>query len=278
MRIQGLVAGAAVVVTVGIGACGGGRNTECRYEPWRGTCQLVDVRHIQIVEAFPRSFSVLEAIYDAKVPGSVISPQFRQEFRTPAIYEEQFVRHLKANAAVSCEGQDARGSCPKSGSGQALLPMFTPSDTDATVAALGPVGCEKLDQVLVNNPAAAQGTAISAAGGSVMQERFEFEAGSEATTARHAEIARGVAQLMQANPKIECIAIVGQISRDEPIPLAENRARAVRQLITGHGIDARRFVTHGATVPMSGGQGQAVGAPVDPKLRSVRMSVLLVSQ
>lgn len=277
MRLRWAIAITGLGLLAAGGGCGGAAAPECHYEPWRGTCQLAGVRRIQLVEAFPRSYSVLEAVYDARVPGTNLVPRFRQEFRTPALHEAQLIQHIQANASVACEGQEARGSCSKPGSGQVALPMFTPGDTDATVASLGPVGCEKLDRVLVNNPAAAQGAALNAEGGAVMQERFEFDAGSDGTNARHAELARAVAQLLQTNPKIECVAIVGQISRDEPIPLAENRARAVRQLITGHGIDPRRFVTHGATVPMSGGQGQAVGAPVDPKLRSVRMTVLLAS-
>ena len=279
--LGGAAMGATLFGLATLGACGGpSGSTECRYQPWQGTCTLHSVQTIQIIERFPKSFVVVEAIYQAQSSDGRLAPQFRQEFTAPAVNEQQLHDHLRNNGRnIPCEGKEAMGACGQPGPAQARVPQFAPS-ADPTLAVQGPTGCAKLDDLRVKTEAAATGSGGSANPAAAQITNippFTFAENSDATTAEHASLAQRAAQALRAHPEIECIAIVGQIARGEPIPLAENRARAIKQLITGHGVAATRIVTHGATVPMSGGQAQQVGAAVDPKLRSVRLSVLLVT-
>ena len=82
-----------------------------------------------------------------------------------------------------------------------------------------------------------------------------------------------VAQLLNAKPSIECLGIVGQIASGESPGLAEQRAKAVRDLLGAHGVSLTRLLTIGATAKVFG-QGSRP-AEADPADRRVGFSVLL---
>ena len=76
-----------------------------------------------------------------------------------------------------------------------------------------------------------------------------------------------------SKPSIECLGIVGQIASGESPGLAEQRAKAVRDLLGAHGVPLDRLLTIGATAKVFG-NGSRPAEP-DPADRRVGFSVLL---
>src|SRR5450755_1482094 len=81
---------------VGLGCGGpGGSGGGCHYETWQGQCTLTSVRTARTVERFPKSYVVIEALYEPKSKeGEFSPPPFRKEILAPAENEFDVTEHL----------------------------------------------------------------------------------------------------------------------------------------------------------------------------------------
>jgi outer membrane protein OmpA-like peptidoglycan-associated protein len=82
-----------------------------------------------------------------------------------------------------------------------------------------------------------------------------------------------VAKRLAADPSVECVGLVGQITNGEPPALAEQRARAVRGLLVSLGVDKSRLTTIAVTESVYGAAAKPQAAEANN--RRVSLSVLL---
>ena len=182
--------------------------------------------------------------------------------------QEQALRdHLEHSMPAACHLQaPPPGTCVP-GKLVVSVPPFDASRTASTAPA-GPVGCQKIES------SATQDTVRGDLGGtSTMPEYFEFEANSAELGANAEPLVQGIAARMKANPTLECVAVIGQVSPGEQIGLADSRARAVKDRIAAAGVDPHRMVVISLTQSVFG-SGTAA-KPADAKLRRVSVRVIL---
>jgi outer membrane protein OmpA-like peptidoglycan-associated protein len=247
----------------------GATRKPCPSEAWTGQCTLRDLRKVEERE-MPMPYVVYEAVY-APQPNAA-HPQFtpadvRLRFGAPAAREFALVDHLKPQQVVACRSAVEPVSCLPGEVTADVLP-FDPEQT-ATAAGPGIVGCAAIDAASEQDRLAR--TRIE---GSAVSELFTFGEGSAALSPDAAASARDVAKRMADDPSMECLGLVGQTTRGEPISLAEGRARAVKQLLVSLGVDSRRLLTIAANANVSGAAAKTAPA-IDDASRRVSLSVLL---
>jgi outer membrane protein OmpA-like peptidoglycan-associated protein len=215
-------------------------------------------------------YVVYEAIYTPQpsAADSHFTPaDVHLRFGAPAGHELALVDHLKLQQVVPCHAAVAPVTCLPEG----VIADVPPFDSEQAAAAAAPdiVGCAAIDSAGEQDRLTR--TRVE---GSAINERFTFGEGSSALSPDASNTARDVAKRMTDDPNLECLGLVGQTARGEPIPLAEARARAVKQLLISLGVDSRRLLTIAANASVSGA-GTATQPAVDPESRRVALKVLL---
>ncbi len=265
----------AVCVTAMIGgACGGGGEgvSRCATRSWEGECELVSVTKVEDRE-FPIPYVVMEAVYrpianpshPGVTPGSIaVRSEARGEFELP-LYD-----YLEAHPRVACRTEEGQNGACASGKVAISLPPFDP----ATVRANGPPpvsGCAQIEATSAQDKL--QGGQKTQ---TFVSQRIPFAANSSELPPNAEALATEVAAVLREKPGIECLGIVGQIASGEAPGLAEQRAKAVRDLLGAHGVSLTRLLTIGATAKVFGNGSRP--AEADPADRRVGFSVLLEHQ
>jgi outer membrane protein OmpA-like peptidoglycan-associated protein len=250
--------------------CASAERAPCPAEAWAGDCVLRSVNKVEERE-MPVPYVVYEAVY-APQPNPRY-PQFmpadvRVRMGALAKYELALTDHFKAESVVQCRAAAMPGSCVPGDAVAEVKQFDAASATTNAAAAPRTTGCAAID-------AASEQDRLSRAGSASTKipERFQFAAESAALAPEASTSASAVAKLMRDNPSLECVGVVGQISQGESSSLAENRARAVKQLLVSLGVESSRLTTIAIN---SNVYGQGAKAPdADPNLRRVSLSVLL---
>jgi outer membrane protein OmpA-like peptidoglycan-associated protein len=243
---------------------------ECAPEPWEGECQLASITKVEDKE-FPIPHVVMEAVYrpvaNARFP-TYTPGALAERTLVKSQYELPLYDYLEAHPRVACAAQaPAGGACVAPKVTIALAP-FNP-ETAAQVAAAPPVtGCAQIEAT-----GSQDAVRQSQAAKTVVAQKIAFAENSSELPPDANDLTGQVAELLRAQPSIECLGIVGQIASGETPALAEQRAKAVRDLLGAHGVSLGRLLTIGATAKVFG-QGSRP-AEADPADRRVSFSVLL---
>lgn len=243
---------------------------KCPPEVWQGECQLASITKVEDKE-FPIPHVVMEAVYRPQpnpnypeyTPGALAQRTLvKSELELP-LYD-----YLEAHPRVACSTQaPPNGACVAPPVTIALAPFDAEAAANNTAAP--PItGCAQIesssaqDRVRQGQQAMTQVTLRLA----FAESSAELPPDADAVTAQ-------VAKLLTEKPAIECLGIVGQIAQGESPALAEQRAKAVRDLLGAHGVALARLLTIGATAKVFGtGSRPGEGDPAD---RRVSFSVLL---
>jgi outer membrane protein OmpA-like peptidoglycan-associated protein len=266
-KILALVLGCAGIV---IGCANGQSLSRCAAERWEGECQLSSVTKVEDAE-FPIPHVVFESVYqpvaNSRYPG--FTPGALAERRlVKAEYELPLYDYLEAHPRVACRTEAPENEAcvsPK------LVISLAPFDTQAqarTDAAPPITGCAQIE---------ATSTQDKLQGGQQTQtfvnQRIKFAENSAELPPDADALAGEVAQLLSERLGIECLGVVGQIAMGEPPALAEQRAKAIRDLLGAHGVALNRLLTVSVTAKVFGnGPRPEAGDPAD---RRVGFSVLL---
>ena len=242
----------------------------CAPEVWQGECQLASVTKVEDKE-FPVPVVVMEAVYrpvqNAQYP-SYTPGALAQRTLVKSQYELPLYDYLEAHPRVAC-----RAEAPPNGACTApqvaiSLPPFDPESAARTNAAPTITGCAQIE---------ATSTQDRLQGGQKTQtfvtQHLAFAENSADLPPDAEAVTVEVAQLLSQKPTIECLGVVGQIASGEPPALAEQRAKAVRDLLSAHGVAKSRLLTIGASAKVFGNGSRP--ADPDPKDRRVGFSVLL---
>ncbi|MEB2313643.1 MAG: hypothetical protein OZ921_14340 [Sorangiineae bacterium] len=269
----------------GLGAAGllasascGAPQQGCAVETWSGACVLGSVSTIRVTERFPLTLVTLEAIWSPQpnpANPQFTPPELRQELRVIGTQELALRQHLAAHSPAQCRlVAPPAGVCEPSKLVVAL-PEFTPPPESPAPAAAESAGCAEL---MSPGRAGAVSRPIqpSTLGASAFQETFLFDEGASAPSASVVAELQAAARLIAAHPELVCVSITGHISRGEPIPLADARARAARDVMVAAGVPAARLMAFGAGIPIYGAGAEA--PPPDPQDRRVGLSVLRVKR
>ncbi len=219
----------------------------------------------------PMPWVVYEAVYTPQ--NNVSSPQFapaeiRVRFGAPARNELALKNHLGAQAGVPCRAPMTPGTCLPG----TVVADVAPFDAERAASSNAPrtTGCAAIEaageQDRLNQSYEPSGP---------IAERFKFDEGSAELGPEANEAANSVAKRMAAEPNLECIGLVGQISTGEPVALAQARARAVKTLLESLGVAKGRLMTLAVTSRVFGPASNP--QPADPDNRRVSLSVLLGS-
>ncbi len=251
-------------------ASGGGEGvSRCSTQSWQGECELVSVTKVEDRE-FPIPYVVMEAVYrpiadpnhPTVTPGAIaVRSDARGEFELP-LYD-----YLEAHPRVACRTEEGQNGACASGKIAVSLAPFDPT----TVKANGPApitGCAQIEATSAQDKL--QGGQKTR---TFVAQRIAFASNSSELPPTADALAAEVATVLREKPGIECLGIVGQIASGEAPGLAEQRAKAVRDLLGAHGVSLTRLLTIGATAKVFGnGSRPADAAPAD---RRVGFSVLL---
>ena len=254
-----------------LGGCANGQSVaRCAPESWEGECQLTSVTKVEDAE-FPIPHVVFEAVYrpiaNPRYPGFTPGAIAERTF-AKSEYELPLYDYLEAHPRVTCRTEaPANSACvsPK------VLISLTPFDAAAAArtSATPPVtGCAQIEATSAQDKL--QGGQQTQ---TFVNQRIKFAENSAALPPDADALAREVAQLLNAKSAIECLGVVGQIASGEPPALAEQRAKAVRDLLGAHGIPLTRLLTIGVTAKVFGNGARPEAA--DPADRRVGFSVLL---
>lgn len=243
---------------------------KCPPESWQGECQLASVTKVEDKE-FPIPHVVMEAVYRPiqnqsfpdYTPGALA-----QRTLVKSQYELALYDYLEAHPRVAC-----RTHPPPNGACTAPQVTIALAAFDAEAAARAnptpPVsGCAQIEATSAQDRVR-QGQQAS----TVIGQRVAFAEGSAELPPEANALTGEVAKLLSERPGIECVGVVGQIAQGESPALAEQRAKAVRDLLGAHGVSVTRLLTIGATARVFG-QGARPGE-ADPDDRRVSFSVLL---
>ena len=229
-------------------------------------CVLSGLTKIEERE-LPMPWVVYEGVYtpqnNARFP-SVAPAEVRMKFGAPAAQEFALKTQLNAQAAVPCHAPMTPGTCVP-GAVVADVQPFDPAR-----AALPPrvTGCAAIDSASEQDRLN-QSYAPSAG----IPERFTFSEGSATPDASASATVNAIAKRIMEDPALECVGIVGQISAGEPVPLAEQRARAIKTLLETAGVDKGRLMTIAVTARVYGPASNPM--PADAADRRVSLKVLL---
>lgn len=265
---------AALIVAAGFVACGpSASQRSCAPEQWQGTCRLTAVTKVQEKE-FPVPHVVIEAVYTPQENPqyrSYTPPEVREYFKVLANQEAAVRDHVQRNAAVQCHLKPPPpGECLPGTVAMALPPFDATAATAQTDVAPKPAGCAQIESQATQDQMGKVGASATQ-----IPEEIQFERGSAEVPANAAELANQLAQRIRGNPRLECIAVVGQVAPGESQGLADQRARAIKNLLLENGVDPARLVIITANIPVFGAG--SAPPPDDPEKRRVRLRVLLES-
>jgi hypothetical protein len=252
------VALSLVVSTQGLSCARGGA---CEWESWRGQCKLDSVKRIRSVERFPRSFVVVEALYAPEDASSRGAPAvIRQEHTIDARHEYDLIKHLRSYASVPCAVHVRdEGVCGTSEMVVAV-PGFRPQET---VKQSGPSGCALLDHPVPGSTRAAE----------ALDEPLRFDEGSATPTSEIVASVSRIAARLSSDSSIECVAVGGQNAYGEDFRLADQRARAIHQMLLDRGVASDRLRVFPAVVPTYAGT-SAMERVSDPEHRRVHLTIV----
>lgn len=255
-------------LATGHAACGGPSERHCAAEaPWDGNCVLKSIVKLREAE-FPVPHVVLEVVYEPQQSSSSPSftpPAVREEVKILASQEAELRAHFEANAMAQCHmAAPAPGSC-QPGRMSVNVPAF--QATGATPAQ-AIAGCAQIESQATQDqlPALTQGK-------TQIPDVFAFAESSAELTPEAVQAAARIAQKLRDTPRIECVAVVGQVSPGESPALAQERARKVRDLLLTGGVEAARLTTIAITQQVYGAGTTA--PPPDPEKRRATLRVLL---
>lgn len=260
----------ALSVAAPLGCANGQSAARCAPERWEGECQLASVTKVEDAE-FPIPHVVMEAVYrpiaNANFPGYTPGA-LAERTMAKAQYELTLYDYLEAHPRVACRAEAPQNSACVSPKVAISLPPFDPEAATRTAAAPAVTGCAQIE---------ATSTQDKLQGGqqtrTFVPQRISFAENSADLPPDADALTGEIAKLLSAKPNIECLGIVGQIASGESPGLAEQRAKAVRDLLGAHGVALTRLLTIGATAKVFG-QGSRP-AEADPADRRVGFSVLL---
>lgn len=244
--------------------------SRCQQEAWEGDCQLTSITKVVDAE-FPTPHIVLEAVYRPLpndryphyTPGALSKRSWAKAQHELPLYD-----HLEAHPRVACRTEAPSTSGCVAPSVTVSLAEFDVAAASRAAAAPPVTGCAQIE---------ATSTQDKLRGGqstrTFVSQRLQFAPSSAELPPNAEALTAEVAALMKQEPGIECLGVVGQISLGEPQALAETRAKAVRDLLSAHGVDPSRLLTIGVTAKVFGnGARPEEGDPAD---RKVGFSVLL---
>jgi outer membrane protein OmpA-like peptidoglycan-associated protein len=267
----GLVAVGAVVFSA---SCRSASATApCSYENWQGLCQLKEINRVRLVESMP-AIAVVEAVYEPQATGdgpTLLPPTRRQEFSVRAEQETDLRAHLQSYPVLQCRFQERTGGSCAEGRTEVVVPEYQPPPPPDVSADAGPAesgGCAELDR----GEASAQGAAAELPPG--VPTELLFPADSSEKSPEIEQGAARIAEALQSNPDIQCLAVIGHVTAGERMILGDERAALVKNLLVARGVVSNRLQTIAAVVPMTGGAPRAVIA----EDRKVRLRVLRRSQ
>jgi len=263
------------VLTLAVGlvsACASTSAAPCAAERWEGECQLTSVTKVEDAE-FPIPHVVFEAVYkplpNASYPGFTPGAVAERTF-AKAEHELPLYDYLEAHPRVTCRTEAPPSSAcvaPKVAIG---LAPFDAAAATRTAAAPPVTGCAQIE---------ATSTQDKLQGGqsthTFVSQRLVFAENSAELPPDAEALAGEVAKLLADKPDVECLGVIGQIASGEPPALAEQRAKAVRDLLGAHGVALGRLLTIGVTAKVFGNGARPEAA--DPADRRVSFSVLLES-
>jgi outer membrane protein OmpA-like peptidoglycan-associated protein len=225
---------------------------------------VLKVRQVE----FPTPHGIYEVVYEPQASPSspnFTPPALRDEIRVLSSQELELDGYFKQNQTATCQmAAPAPGSC-QPGKMAINLPPFQP--TGATPAQ-EIHGCAQIESQATQDklPELSKNA-------TQMPEVILFAEASAQASPEAVQAATAVAQRMKATPTIECVAVVGSTSPGEQPGVAQERAKAVRQLLLGNGVDGARLTTITVTEAVYGGGTEA--PPPDPKKRRVILRILL---
>jgi outer membrane protein OmpA-like peptidoglycan-associated protein len=243
---------------------------QCPPEVWQGQCQLASVTKVEDKE-FPIPHVVMEAVYrpipnasyPEYTPGALAQRTMVKSEHELALYD-----YLEAHPLVGCATQAPPNSACTAPPLGIQLAAFDP-EAAARANPTPPVtGCAQIEATSAQDRVR-QGQQAT----SVVSQRINFAESSAELPPDADTLTAEIAKLLASKPSIECLGIVGQIAQGESPALAEQRAKAVRDLLGAHGVSLNRLLTIGATARVFG-QGSRPGE-ADPADRRVSFSVLL---
>jgi outer membrane protein OmpA-like peptidoglycan-associated protein len=255
----------------GLVGCASGSSSmaECSTRRWEGECQLSSITKVADAE-FPIPHVVLEAVYTpVSNASSPLTPGAIAE-RTMARSQYELALHdyLEAHPRVPCRTEAPPNSACVSHKVAITLAPFDPQAAERATAAPAVTGCAQIE---------ATSTQDKLRGGQTTQtfvpQRIRFAENSAQLPPDADALTAEIAGLLRSKPGIECLGIVGAIAAGETPALAEQRAKAVRDLLAAHGVPATRLLTIGATAKVFGTGARP--AEADPADRRVGFSVLL---
>jgi outer membrane protein OmpA-like peptidoglycan-associated protein len=252
------------------GCANSASTARCAPERWEGECQLTSVTKVEDAE-FPIPHVVMEAVY--RPIANAQYPEFTpgaiaERTMAKSQYELSLYDYLEAHPRVACRAEAPPNSACLSPRVAISLAPFDAEAAARTAAAPPVTGCAQIE---------ATSTQDKLQGGQKTQtfvtQRIAFAENSAELPPDADALTTEVAKLLNTKPDIECLGIVGQIASGESPGLAEQRAKAVRDLLGAHGVPLTRLLTIGATAKVFG-QGSRPAEP-DPADRRVSFSVLL---
>ena len=260
----------ALVLVVGAGCAGqSAARADCATSAWSGSCTLRSLTKVEDRD-LPIPYVVYEAIYAPQV--STQYPQYtpaevRLRFGTPAQYEFALQDHLKAQATVTCQSPVAQGSCIPEG----IVANVTPFDPEHAVIAppQHATGCAAIEAASEQDRLNQSRNATV-----VIPDRFLFAVDSSALSPEATTTASAVAKRLQADPTLECVGLVGQITPGESPSLAEARAHAIKDLLISMGVERGRLLTIAVTANVFGPGAKPLEED-ERNNRRVSLSVLL---
>jgi outer membrane protein OmpA-like peptidoglycan-associated protein len=244
--------------------------SHCAEERWEGECQLMSVTKVEDKE-FPVPHVVMEAVYKP-VPNAAY-PSFTpgalaERTLVKSQYELSLYDYLEGHPRVACRATaPASGACVAPKLSIALAPFD--AEAAASANAAPPVtGCAQIE-----SSSSQDGVRAAQAASTVVPQRLAFAEGSAELPPDADALTGEVAKLLREKTTIECLGVVGQIASGESPALAEQRAKAVRDLLGAHGVPLTRLLTIGVTAKVFGNGSRPDVA--DPADRRVSFSVLL---
>ncbi len=242
---------------------------QCAPERWEGECQLISVTKVEDKE-FPIPHVVMEAVYQpvansahpSFTPGALAERTMAKSQYELALYD-----YLEAHPRVACSARAPAGACVAPQLSIALAP-FDAEKAERASALPPATGCAQIEATSSQDAVRATQQAST-----VVPERIAFAEHSAELPPDADTLTGQVAKLLQDKAGIECLGVVGQIASGESPALAEQRAKAVRDLLAAHGVPLSRLLTIGATAKVFG-SGSRPAEP-DPNDRRVSFSVLL---
>jgi outer membrane protein OmpA-like peptidoglycan-associated protein len=244
---------------------------QCATEHSEGECQLTSVTKVADKE-FPVPHVVMEAVYrpigNPRYPTYTPGP-LAERTLVKSELELPLFDYLEAHPRVPCSADvPVGGSCVAPQVKIALAPFDPQAAAARTAAAPAVTGCAQIEATSTQD-AVRQGQAPK----TVVTQRVMFPESSAQLPPEASSLAGQVAALLRAHPEVECLGIVGQIASGEPPALADERAKAVRDLLTSQGVPVTRLLIIGATAKVFGAGSRP--AEADPADRRVSFSVLL---